>query len=214
MIIITYNSNDFNLLENLSKVFANIEIRLDLSKLEKKYFPYIFQNISNSIATKKGKFEKCYKDLLESVKSGVSYIDYDYLWGEDNYNFLLQEMSKLSINPLKMIILSHHIDGSKITTEEIINLISNMKRYNSRYIKIVLENINSEEQYNNIEDVLLFNSNRLAIYASGLFGPKSRRFAYLRNCPLNYAKIEKICQINTSQLSINEYLEIIKENYG
>lgn len=206
MVYISYNLPNLKRLINIAESYSHIEIRQDLCNFNFNDLSYLLQIIKFPILTMKGDF-KFAKSLIDlGIKYKAFLIDYDASWGKDNYDELINANLQNSIQD--HFIVSQHIDYNEFIKFSSFKLFNNLVKWNSRFAKFVIENVDTEESYSKVKSILKLNNEKIAIFFTGKFGRESRIEAYKNNCPLNYAAYQDI-RINDSQLEINEYESII-----
>jgi len=203
MVYISYNLPDFNRLKHLGSLYSFIEIRQDFCKFTKKELNQLFDIISFPILTLKGDFGKVKHLLQFGIEKNYYLIDYDASWGKANYDSLIEQYAAKKLN--NKFILSKHIDYEEFANIDENCLLIDLMEWKPKFIKLVVENVNSEESYSDIKYILKDNNDWISIFFTGKYGRESRIEAYKNGCPLNYAALDDI-RINDSQLDFFEYI--------
>ncbi len=203
MIYISYNIPDFTKLIQLAKCYPNIEIRQDLCKFKLSELMLLSNVITNAILTTKGSYNSIIEIIKYGLNSGFKLIDYDFNWGYEQYSKLITEDSMNS-----KFIISNHIDNNDITYDYIKSYINEVTTWKSRFIKIVIENVDDIDTYNRLKQIISLNNERDSIFFTGKYGKISRVEAFTNGCQLNYAAIGNKIRVNDSQLELSEYLSI------
>lgn len=203
MIFISYNLPDYAKLIQLSKYYPNIEIRQDLCNFNLRELKLLSNAITNAILTTKGNYNSIIEIINYGLNSKFKLIDYDYNWGYEHYSKLITEDSLNS-----KFIISNHIDNKEITYDYIKSYINEVATWKSRFIKIVIENVDDIDTYNRLSQIISLNNERVSLFFTGKSAKNSRVEAFSKGCQLNYAAIGNKIRVNDSQLDLSEYLSI------
>ncbi len=209
MVYISYNLPDFNRLKHLGSLYSFIEIRQDLCNFTTNELDQILEIITFPILTLKGDFEKVKPMIQYVIEKNVNLIDYDVNWGRANFNSLIKQYALTRFNP--KFVLSLHIDYEKFEKIDLNVLLIELMEWKTKFIKVVVENVDTEESYLAIKFLLEENSDWISLFFSGKYGRESRIEAFKNGCPLNYAALDDI-RINDSQLDFFDYFKLNNKN--
>lgn len=206
MVYISYNLANFKRVYDLAKRFPYIEIRQDLCNFNFNELSELLQVIKYPILTMKGDYKFAESVFQLGIKYKAFLIDFDANFGKNKYDELIN--LNLSIPLQDQFIVSQHIDYNEFIKFSSFKLFNELLKWNSRFAKFVIENVDTEEAYSRVKSILNLNNEKFAIFFTGKYGKDSRIEAYKNNCPLNYAAYQDI-RINNSQLDIDEYERIV-----
>ncbi len=210
MIVISYVDSDISKLMRIASVFPQIEIRIDICDFKPSQFKQIFRNVTFSIATYKGDYNRAKEILLEAIANGANAIDFDYSWGIKNFINFKDSLIKIENNENLQIILSNHSDVAIIQETGIDELMKDMKSFGTNYIKIVALNIDNLKRFNYLNQIMKLIDNKVTIFGDGKYGKKSRVYSYLYGAPICYAAYNRGSKVLDSQLSFSEYLLLLE----
>jgi len=209
MIYLIYNINNYDFLLKLSSIYDKFEIRQDFCKFSKNRLNTIFNKLPNSIYTYKAEFKTSFKNIKIGLDSGAKFIDFDYEWGEKNFDIFKNYIIKNSYET--KFILSWHIDIKNFNFNQSYQIINNLLSYNSFILKLVLEEINSYEELNLYKNLLRYVNHKITILGSGKLGKEARIESLKSKVPIFYVSVNDTNKINESILSLSELINIYYE---
>jgi len=209
MIYLVYNINNYNFLLKLSNIYDKFEIRQDFCKFSKNKLKTIFNKLPNSIYTYKAEFKTSFKNIKIGLDSGAKIIDFDYEWGEKNFEICKNYIIKNSYE-IKLI-LSWHIDIKNFNFNQSDLIFNKLLSYKPFILKLVIEEINSYNELNLYKKLLRYVNNKITILGSGKFGKEARIESLIRKVPIFYVTLNNFNKINESILSLSELLNLYYE---
>lgn len=210
MIFLSIGNKNYNELIKQISSYKNVEIRLDLCKLDENQIKEVFSLEKDFIVTYRGALDsKKLKYYKIAIESGAKYCDIDF---KENQKIRENIKKICKLNNCKLIYSYHNFEETP-SLEVLKQITEKIKEEGADLIKIVCT-ANSLEDTLNIMELYKYYNNLIA-FSMGEIGKFTRVFSSIYGAKITYAVIDsngqnKIEKTAPGQLEYNKISTIME----